>query len=91
MHGRVNSAVGTLQALAALDRSRVRRRTDAGGEAVHDGHDVDAERPRQRDDVRELQQQVDKAVSTSTRPSGLVRVVDDSPQAHTPRQQCWML
>jgi hypothetical protein len=58
MHGRVDSAASTLQAQAALDRSRVRRRTDAGGEAVHDGHDVDAERPRQRNDMRELQWQV---------------------------------
>lgn len=30
-------------------------RTDAGSDDVHDGHDVDAKRPRQRDDVRQLQ------------------------------------
>lgn len=64
MHCWVGSASAVHKARAAGGRSKVRRLTDARREAVHDGHDVDAKRPRQRDDVRELQRQIDKAFST---------------------------
>jgi hypothetical protein len=60
MHCWGGSASAVHKVRAAGARSKVRRLTDARREAVHDGHDVDAEWPRQRDDVRQLQQQVNK-------------------------------